>query len=147
MHLPVCAAWAHSRVISGNAFWMPRLLHTWHQHKRRQVRHTAVRHTMVNTTFSSQYCCVFEYSSSKSLIRELNNWMAQAIFLTLKTMGPLGLHVLFFHFTPGYATLGNSFFQMSSYARAYVHMTDEKTEGKFAWENHVVWNGKTKRTI
>ena len=35
---------------------------------------------------------------------------------------------------------------MSSYARAHVHMTYKETEGKFPWENHMTWNGKTKRT-
>ena len=35
-------------------------------------------------------------------------------------------------------------FQMSSYARAYVYTTCEKTKGKFPWDHHVVWNGKTK---
>ena len=41
---------------------------------------------------------------------------------------------------------GNSFFQMPSYARANLRITNEKTKGKFPWGHHVVWNGKTKCT-
>ena len=41
------------------------------------------------------------------------------------------LYVLFSHFRPRDATRGNSFFQMSSYARANVRITNEKTKGKF----------------
>ena len=41
------------------------------------------------------------------------------------------LYVLFSHFRPCDATRGNSFFQMSSYARANVHIINEKTRGKF----------------
>ena len=37
-----------------------------------------------------------------------------------------GLHVLFSHFRPRDATRGNSFFQIWSYARANVRMTNEK---------------------
>ena len=56
------------------------------------------------------------------------------------------LYVLFSHFRPRDATRGNSFFQMSSYARANVRIINEKTKGKFPWGHHVVWNGKTKST-
>ena len=56
------------------------------------------------------------------------------------------LYVLFSHFRPRDATRGNSFFQMSSYARANLRITNEKTKGKFPWGHHVVWNGKTKCT-
>ena len=48
------------------------------------------------------------------------------------------LHVLFSHFRPRDATRGNSFFQMSSYARANVRITNEKTKGKFQRGHHVV---------
>ena len=37
-----------------------------------------------------------------------------------------GLYVLFSHFRPRDTTRGNSFFQMSSYARANVRITNEK---------------------
>ena len=56
------------------------------------------------------------------------------------------LYILFSHFRPRDATRGNSFFQMSSYARANLRITNEKTKGKFPWGHHVVWNGKTKCT-
>ena len=41
------------------------------------------------------------------------------------------VHVLFSHFRPRDATPWNSFFQMSSYARANVRITNKKTKGKF----------------
>ena len=56
------------------------------------------------------------------------------------------LYILFSHFRPHDATWGNSFFQMSSYGRANLRITNEKTKGKFPWGHHVVWNGKTKCT-
>ena len=65
-------------------------------------------------------------------------------FLTL--IDHFSLYVLFSHFRPRDATLKNSFFQVSSYARANARITCEKTKGTFPWEHHVVWNGKTKRT-
>ena len=48
------------------------------------------------------------------------------------------LYVLFSHFRPFDATGGNSFFQMSAYARANVRITNEKTKGKFPRGRHVV---------
>ena len=42
-----------------------------------------------------------------------------------------GLYILFSHFRPRDATRGNSFFQMSSYARANLRITNEKTNRKF----------------
>ena len=41
------------------------------------------------------------------------------------------LYVLFSHFRPCDATPENTFFQVSSYARANVRITCEKTKGKF----------------
>ena len=40
------------------------------------------------------------------------------------------LYVLFSHFRPRDATRGNSFFQMSSYARANVRITNEESKRK-----------------
>ena len=40
-------------------------------------------------------------------------------------------NVLFSHFRPRDATLGNSFFEMLSYAHAHVCITCEKTKAKF----------------
>ena len=62
------------------------------------------------------------------------------------------LHVLFSHFGPRDATRGNSFFQMSSYARANVRITNEKNKRKIPmrasrslkWENKMY---KLKRSI
>ena len=62
------------------------------------------------------------------------------------------LYVLFSHFRPRDATRGNSFFQMSSYARANVRMTNEKNKRQIPmkasrglkWENKMC---KLKRSI
>ena len=56
------------------------------------------------------------------------------------------LYVLFSYFRLRDATPGNSFFQMSSYARANVRITNDKNKRKFPRGHHVVWNGKTKCT-
>ena len=71
----------------------------------------------------------------------MSTWTWLGIFLKL-----FSLCVLFSHFRPRDATLGNSFFQTSSYALANERITYEKRKGKLPWEYHVVWNGKTKRT-
>ena len=62
------------------------------------------------------------------------------------------LYVLFSHFRPRDATRGNSFFQMSSYARANVRITNDKNRRKIPmrasrglkWENKMC---KLKRSI
>ena len=62
------------------------------------------------------------------------------------------LYVLFSHFRPGDATQGNSIFQMSSYARANLRITNEKSKRKIPmrasrglkWENKMY---KLKRSI
>ena len=41
-----------------------------------------------------------------------------------------GLYILFSHFRPRDVTRGDSFFQMSSYARANLRITNEKIKGK-----------------
>ena len=42
------------------------------------------------------------------------------------TIDLFSLYILFSHFRPRDATRGNSFFQMSSYARANLRITNEK---------------------
>ena len=58
------------------------------------------------------------------------------------------LYILFSHFRPRDATRGNSFFQMSSYARANVRITNEKNKMRasrgLTWENKMY---KLKRSI
>ena len=62
------------------------------------------------------------------------------------------LYVLFSHFRPRDATRGNSFFQMSSYARANVRIINDKNKRKIPmrasrglkWENKMY---KLKRSI
>ena len=68
------------------------------------------------------------------------------IFQVHETIDLFSLYILFSHFRPRDATRGNSFFQMSSYARANLHITNEKTKGKFPWGHHMVWNEKTRCT-
>ena len=53
-------------------------------------------------------------------------------------MDLFSLYVLFSHFRPRDVTPGNTFFQMSSSARAYVCIIYVKTKRKFPWEHHVV---------
>ena len=52
-------------------------------------------------------------------------------FETSISIDLFSLYILFSHFRPRDATRGNSFFQMSSYARANLRITNEKTKGKF----------------
>ena len=61
-------------------------------------------------------------------------------------MDLFSLYVLFSHFRPRDVTLGNCFFQLSSYARAYVCITYEKTKASrgLKWENKTY---KLKRSI
>ena len=62
------------------------------------------------------------------------------------------LYVLFSHLRPRDATRGNSFFQMSSYARANVRITNDRNKRKISmrasrglkWENKMY---KLKRSI
>ena len=68
------------------------------------------------------------------------------------TMDLFSSYVLFSHFRPRDATLGNSFSEMSSYARAHVRITCEKNKSKIPirkshglkWENKTY---KLKRSI
>ena len=54
-------------------------------------------------------------------------------------------YVLFSHFRPRDATLGKSFFQMSSYTRAHVRITYEKDKRKIPMRTSrgVKWENKT----
>ena len=75
-----------------------------------------------------------------------------APFVRPQAMDLFSLYVLFSHFKPRDVTRGNSFFQMSSYARANVRITNEKNKRKIPmrasrglkWENKMY---KPKRTI
>ena len=50
--------------------------------------------------------------------------------LTMAAIDLIGLYILFSHFRPRDATRGNSFFQMSCYARANLRITNEKNKRK-----------------
>ena len=67
------------------------------------------------------------------------------------TIDLFSLYILFSHFRPRDATRGNSFFQMSSYARANLRITNEKkrkipvrASRGLKWENKMY---KLKRSI
>ena len=74
------------------------------------------------------------------------------IFVGMKGIDLFSLYILFSHFRPRDATRGNSFFQMSSYARANLRITNEKNKRKIPmrasrglkWENKMY---KLKRSI
>ena len=53
---------------------------------------------------------------------------------------------IFSHFTPGDATRGNSFFQMSSYARANVRITNEKKQKENSHEGPT-WSEMVKQNL
>ena len=55
------------------------------------------------------------------------------------------LYVLFSHFRPRDATRGNSFFQMSSYARANLRITNEK--GKENSHVGITWSEMGKQDV
>ena len=56
------------------------------------------------------------------------------------------LYVLFSHFRPRDATRGNSFFQMSSYARANVRITNEKKQKANSHEG-ITWSEMGKQNV
>ena len=79
-----------------------------------------------------------EANTIKEKLRSLGGWGRSHQAGGNKKIYLLSLHVLFFHFTSRDATLKNSFFQMSSYARANVRITYDKTKGKFPGECHML---------
>ena len=91
---------------------------------------------LINEKIMSQRCCESSNAACGSAKK-------RHVDITIDLFS---LYILFSHFRPRDATRGNSFFQMSSYARANLRITNEKTKGKFPWGYHVVWNGKTKCT-
>ena len=67
-------------------------------------------------------------------LRHIINDIEQNLLLNLSlnwSIDLFSLYILFSHFRPCDATRGNSFFQTSSYARANLRITNEKTKGKF----------------
>ena len=60
----------------------------------------------------------------------LNSLSFRVKFTSLNGIDLFSLYVLFSHFRPRDATRGNSFFEMSSYARANVCITNEKNKRK-----------------
>ena len=76
--------------------------------------------------------------------------MLFVIFLVLWTVireiDLFSLYVLFCHFRPRDATRGNSFFQMSSYARANVRITNEKKEKENSHEG-ITWSEMGKQNV
>ena len=77
----------------------------------------------------------------------------QTTVIAVQPIDLFSLYIVFFsHFRPCDATRGNSFFQMSSYARANVRISNEKNKRKIPmrasrglkWENKMY---KLKRSI
>ena len=56
-----------------------------------------------------------------------------------------GLYILFSHFRPRDATRGNSFFQMSSYARANLRITNENQK-EYSHEG-ITWSEMGKQNV
>ena len=73
----------------------------------------------------------------------VRSWKSKnALHYSLVPFSPIGffsLYVLFTHFRPFDATLGNSFFQVSSYACANVRITYEKKQMENSHEN-ITWS-------
>ena len=69
-----------------------------------------------------------------------------AHFLNFTVIDLFGLYILFFHFRPRDATRGNSFFQMSSYARANLRITNEKKQKENSYEG-ITWSEIGKQNV
>ena len=69
-----------------------------------------------------------------------------AHFLNFTVIDLFGLYILFFHFRPRDATRGNSFFQMSSYARANLRITNEKKQKENSHEG-ITWSEMGKQNV
>ena len=65
---------------------------------------------------------------------------------TLPLIDLFSLYVLFSHFRPRDATRGNSFLQMSSYARANVRITNDKNKRKNSHEG-ITWSKMGKQNV
>ena len=91
-------------------------------------------------------------NDSSFLIGEDSMMSSQALDLHAGLIDLFSLYVLFSHFRPRDATRGNSFFQMSSYARANVRITNAENKRQIPmrasrglkWENKTY---KLKRSI
>ena len=65
----------------------------------------------------------------------------------VRSMDLFRLYVLFSHFRPRDVTLGNIFFQMSPYARAYVCKTYEKQKQKESPLLNIKWSEMGKQNV
>ena len=110
------------------------------------VTHQNMRHSLVYTNGKLEHN-EFSFSQCGAL-----DVIMQQGFLKCDVIDLFSLYVLFSHFRPRDATRGNSFFQVSSYARANVRITNEKNKRKIPmrasrglkWENKMY---KLKRSI
>ena len=105
----------------------------------------------ISISFKCECYIIMQMQHSKNLNPErielvtTLNWPNRSLDL-------FSLYVLFSHFRSRDATRGNSFFQMSSYARANVRITNDKNKRKIPmrasrglkWENKMY---KLKRSI
>ena len=70
--------------------------------------------------------------------------MIIAVIYAIQAIDLFSLYVLFSYFGPRDATRGNSFFQLSSYARANVRITNDKNKIPMRTSLGLKW--ETKRT-
>ena len=73
--------------------------------------------------------------------------MENAVYCIYKTINLFSLYVLFSHFRPRDATRGNSFSQMSSYARANVRIINEKKKQKDNSLEGITWSEMGKQNV
>ena len=68
------------------------------------------------------------------------------LFFFYELIDLFSLYILFSHFRPRDATRGNSFFQLSSYARANLRITNEKKQKENSHEG-ITWSEMGKQNV
>ena len=79
-------------------------------------------------------CIVYQIQFSVRWMSQVQGFVFPKLLTKKRCVSSIdlfSLYVLFSHFRPRDATRGNSFFQMSPYARANLRITNEKTKEKF----------------
>ena len=92
---------------------------------------------------------IYSYSVQKTAQKTTKYWTNESILKIghhEKAIDLFSLYVLFSHFRPRDATRGNSFFQMSSYARANVRITNEKKQKENSHEG-ITWSEMGKQNV
>ena len=115
------------------------------------IQRCAYSYTFCLQSSGNIWCCCLPLFENEFLcqISQLETTVFYSLFNSIDLFS---LYILFSHFRPRDATRGNSFFQMSSYARANLRITNEKNKRKIPmrasrglkWENKMY---KLKRSI